>query len=65
MTENDRLLHEQAHIAYRSAMVMVAHMHRVAVELGMPSERYWELQKEAEVAYSHFSLETRARKGEL
>ena len=65
MTENDRLLLEQARLAFKEMMVMKCHMHRVAVELGMPSERYWELQKEAEVAYSHFSLETRARKGEL
>ena len=65
MTENDRLLLEQARLAFKEMMVMKCHMHRIAVELGMPSERYWELSNEAEVAFSQYSLEKRESKGDL
>ena len=65
MTKNDQLLREQARLAFQEMMVMKCHMHRVAVELGMPSERYWEIKKEAEVAYGQFSLEWREGKGDL
>jgi len=55
----------RARLGYEASMVLAITMRRVAVELGMPNKRFWEIHNEVEIMFNQFLLEKREEKGDF
>ena len=55
----------RARLGFEASMVLAVTTQRVAVELGMPKERFWQIHKEVEIQFNQFLLEQREERGDL
>ena len=64
MNDQEQFNH-RARIGFQESMILTATLGRVAMELGMPRQRFWEIRNEVEVEFNQWSLEDREKRGEL
>ena len=65
MIDQQQDFEERARIGFEESMILTCTLKRVASELGMPSERFWEIRNEVAVEFNQWRLEDREKRGDL